>query len=412
VIVYLFKRNAPASTRSEQGVLVPQVVIVDAVRSPIGKRRGSLANTEAPNLLGDVFVSLFQRTGVDPDLVGQAVVGCVGQVGQQSGNVGRNAWLGAGLPLTTAASTVQAQCGSSQQAATLAYGLVAGGVVDLVVAGGVESMDQVPMNATAMPEYGTGRNERYQTHYEATTQFQGADRIAQQWGFTRDELDAYGLRSQQLAATAIAAERFGSQTVTVEAVVVDDAGQVVGTKPFNQDEAPRASTIEGLSKLKPNLQEPTPGLHTAGTTSQIADGASALLFTTPERAADLGVTARARIVDSVLVGSDPVLMLTGPIPATQALLQRTGLTIEDIDVFEVNEAFASVVLAWQRETGADLDKVNVNGGAIALGHPLGASGGILLAKALNELERTNGRYALITMCCGGGLGTGTIIERL
>jgi acetyl-CoA C-acetyltransferase len=388
------------------------VVIVDAVRSAVGKRRGSLAHTQSPDLLGDVFLALFERTGVDPALVQQAVIGCVSQLGQQAGNVGRNAWLGAGLPLTTAASTVQAQCGSSQQATTLATALVAGGLVDLAVAGGVESMDQVPINSTAIEAYGTGRNERYQRHYEATTQFQGADRIARQWGFGRGRLDEYALRSQELAAAAIRAGRFESQIAEVQAVVVDDAGTAIGTKPFAQDEGPRQSTLEGLGGLKTNLAPPAPALHTAGSSSQISDGASALLLTTPQRAAELGLRARARIVDSVLVGSDPVLMLTGPIPATQALLQRNGLGIGDVDLFEVNEAFAGVVLAWQRELGADLEKTNVNGGAIALGHPLGATGGILLTKALNELERIGGRYALVTMCCGGGLGTGTLIERL
>lgn len=388
------------------------VMVVDAVRSAVGKRKGSLAHTEAPNLLADIYLALFERTGVDPELVEQAVVGCVSQLGQQGGNVGRNAWLAAGLPLTTAASTVQAQCGSSQQATTLAYALVAGGVLDVAVAAGVESMDQVPINSTAIPEYGTGRNARYASHYEVTTQFQGADRIAVQWGFTRDQLDEYGLRSQTRAAAAIAEGRFRGQIAPVDAVVTDDDGQVVGTKTFDQDEGPRASTLAGLAGLKTNLAPPEPALHTAGTTSQISDGASALFLMSEGRAAALGLSPRARIVDSVLVGSDPVLMLTGPIPATERLLARTRLTIEDIDVFEVNEAFAGVVLAWQKETGAEMDKVNVNGGAIALGHPLGATGGILLTKALNELERRGGRYGLVSMCCGGGLGTGTIIERL
>jgi acetyl-CoA C-acetyltransferase len=388
------------------------VVIVNAVRSAVGKRRGALSSYEAPDLLGDVYRGLLDGAGVAPDVVEQVVAGCVSQVGEQSGNVARNAWLGAGLPLATAASTINAQCGSAQQAVTVVHGMVAAGLADVAIAGGVESMTRVPMGSSSVPGLGNARNARFASHWEITTQFDGADRIAAIWGFGRDDLDEYALTSQARAARAIAEGRFGSQIVTVEAPVADESGEVIGTKAFATDECPRPSTPEGLASLKVNRKDAPDGLHTAGNSSQIADGAAAVLMMRAGRAAQLGVRPRARIVDSVLVGSDPVLMLTGPIPSTERLLARTGLSVDDMDVFEVNEAFASVVLAWQAETHADPAKVNVNGGAIALGHPLGATGAILITKALTELERTGGRYALVAMCCGGGLGTGTVIERL
>jgi acetyl-CoA C-acetyltransferase len=296
------------------------------------------------------------------------------------------------------------QCGSGQQATTLAYGLLAGGLVDMTVACGVENMSAVPLGSSVPrdPDVGQRSNDTYAERYEVTTQFEGADRIAQSFGISRFATEEFGVASQQRAARAWNEGRFDGQIVPVE---LPD-----GTT-FARDEVMRDTSLEKLAALKTNL--PTPdAVHTAGTSSQIADGAAALLLTTPERAEMLGLRPRARVVDSVLVGSDPVLMLTGPIPATQALLTRTGLRLDDIDLFEVNEAFASVVLAWAKEIGADLERTNPNGGAIALGHPLGATGCILLTKALNELERTGKRYALVTMCCGGGLGTGTIIERL
>ena len=388
------------------------VVIVNAVRSAVGKRRGTLSSCEAPDLLGDVYRGLLDGAAVAPDVVQQVVAGCVSQVGEQSGNIARNAWLGAGLPLATAASTINAQCGSAQQALTAVHGMIAGGLVDVAIAGGVESMTRIPMGSASVPGLGSARNARFASHWEITTQFDGADRIAAIWGFGRDELDEYALGSQARAARAIAEGRFQSQIVTVEVPVADESGAVLGTKAFATDECPRPSTREGLAGLKVNRRDAPDGMHTAGNSSQIADGAAAVLMMRAENAALLGVRPRARIVDSVLVGSDPVLMLTGPIPATERLLARTGLSIDDIDVFEVNEAFASVVLAWQAETHADPAKVNVNGGAIALGHPLGATGAILITKALSELERVGGRYALVAMCCGGGLGTGTVIERL
>lgn len=388
------------------------VVIVEAVRSAVGKRKGGLAHRLAPDLFSDVLSGLIERAGIDSGIVGQVTGGCVSQVGQQSGNVTRNAWLAAGLDLRVPGTTIQSQCGSSQQAFTLAYGLVAGGVHDVAVAGGVESMDQVPMGTSTLPEFGPSRTEKYEEHYEITTQFEAADRIAEVWGLSRDQLEEFAALSQTRAAEAIAAGRFTAQIVPIEAPVVDDAGVVTGTTTISVDEAPRPTTREGLAGLRLNQKDRPGALHTAGTSSQISDGASALLVTTPERAEQLGLTPRARVVDSLMVGSDPVLNLTGPIPATQAILDRNGLALDDIDVIELNEAFASVVLAWAHEHESDLSNVNVNGGAIALGHPLGATGGVLLTKALNELERTGGRYGLVTMCVGGGMGTGTLIERL
>lgn len=389
------------------------VVIVEAVRSAVGKKRGGLSHYPSPDLFADVLKAAVDRARVDSALVGQVAGGCVSQVGMQAGNVTRSAWLAAGLDHRTAAFTVHTQCGSSQQAFTLAYGLVKSGVTEVAVAGGVESMNQVPMGSSALPELGTSRTPRYEQRYEIVSQFEAAERIAEKWGVTREDAERFAVSSQERAARAIAERRFESQIVPVEAPVVDEDGAVVGTKTIAVDEGPRATTLESLAGLRLNMPDRPGGcVHTAGASSQISDGASALVLTTEAKAAELGLRPRARVVDSILVGSDPVLTLTGPIPATQALLERTGLSLADIDVVEVNEAFASIVLAWAQETKADLERVNVNGGAIALGHPLGGTGGILLTKALNELERTGGRYGMVTMCVGGGQGTGTIIERL
>ena len=388
------------------------VVIVDAVRTPVGKRNGGLSTVHPAELLGTALTALFDRTGVDPGTVGQVVSGCVSQVGEQSFNIARTAWLSAGFPLTTAATTVDTQCGSSQQAANLAASLVSSGVVDVAVACGVESMTRIPIGSNSSKKLGLGVPipKSYFGRYEFTSQFEGAERIAEKWGVTRDDTDAFGLRSQQLAAQAWAEGRFDTQITSVEAPVLDEEGKPTGdTNTVTRDEGMRETTREALAGLKP-VARPD-GVHTAGSSSQISDGAAAVLMTTPERAAELGLTPKARVVDHCLVGVDPVLMLTGPIDATNLLLQRTGLGIADIDVFEINEAFASVVLAWEREVKPDPASVNPNGGAIALGHPLGGTGVILLTKALHELERSGGRRALISMCCGGGLGTGTIIER-
>jgi acetyl-CoA C-acetyltransferase len=389
------------------------VVIVEAVRTPIGRRNGGLASVHPADLLATVLTEIVQRAGVDPAEVGQVVTGCVSQVGEQSFNVGRTAWLSAGLPLTTAATTVDTQCGSSQQATNLATSLVGSGVVDVAIACGVELMSRVPIGSNSSKKLGLGVPipKTYFGQYEFTSQFEGAERIADKWGVSRADTDEFGLASQQRAAKAWAEGRFDTQVVPVDAPDVDEEGKPTGsTHHVARDEGLRDTTIEALAGLKP-VARPD-GVHTAGNSSQISDGASAVLMMTADKAAALGLTPRARVVDTCLVGVDPVLMLTGPIDATQRLLERTGLTIGDIDLFEVNEAFASVVLAWQREVGADLDRTNPNGGAIALGHPLGATGGFLMTKALHELERSDKTTALVTMCCGGGLGTGTIIERL
>jgi acetyl-CoA C-acetyltransferase len=389
------------------------VVIVDAVRTPIGRRGGGLSTMHPAELLGLTQKGLIDRTGIDPAMVGQVVGGCVSQVGEQAFNIARTAWLAAGLPLTTAATTVDTQCGSSQQATNLATALVGSGVVDIAVACGVEVMSRIPIGSNGNKNLGLGVPipKTYFGRYEMTSQFEGAERIAEKWGITRADTDAFGYRSQTLAAQAWAEDRFAGQYLTVEAPDVAEDGTPTGsTHMVARDEGIRETSLEKLATLKPVAREN--GVHTAGNSSQISDGSAAVLLMTEERAAALGLTPRARIVDTCLVGVDPVLMLTGPIDATQTLLARTGLGIDDIDTFEINEAFASVVLAWQKEVGVDPAKVNPNGGAIALGHPLGGTGAFLLTKALYELERTGGRYGLISMCCGGGLGTGTIIERL
>ena len=389
-----------------------EVVIVDAVRTPVGKRNGGLSTVHPAELLGNALTALVDRTGVDPGDVGQVVSGCVSQVGEQSFNIARTAWLSAGFPLTTAATTVDTQCGSSQQAANLAASLVSSGTVDVAVACGVESMTRIPIGSNSSKKLGLGVPipKTYFGRYEFTSQFEGAERIADKWGITREDTDAFGLRSQQLAARAWAEGRFDTQITPVETPVLDEEGKPTGeANTVTRDEGLRETTLEALAGLKP-VARPD-GVHTAGSSSQISDGAAAILMMTAERASELGLTPKARIVDHCLVGVDPVLMLTGPIDATNLLLQRTGLGIADIDVFEINEAFASVVLAWEREVKPDPDAVNPNGGAIALGHPLGGTGVVLLTKALHELERSGGRRALVSMCCGGGLGTGTIIER-
>ena len=389
------------------------VVIVDAVRTPIGRRGGGLSSMHPADLLGHVQSALIERAGIDPTEIGQVVGGCVSQVGEQSFNVTRTAWLAAGLPLTTAATTIDTQCGSSQQATNLATSLVGSDVVDVAVACGVELMSRIPIGINSSKKLGLGIPipKPYFARYEMTSQFEGAERIADKWGITRADTDAFGLASQERAARAWNEGRFDGQWIAVEAPDVDDEGNPTGTThTVARDEGIRESSLEKLATLKPVGRED--GVHTAGNSSQISDGAAAVLIMTEDKASALGLTPRARIVDTCLVGVDPVLMLTGPIDATQRLLARSGLSIDDIDTFEINEAFASVVLAWAKETGADLEKTNPNGGAIALGHPLGATGAFLMTKALNELERIGGRYGLVSMCCGGGLGTGTLIERL
>jgi acetyl-CoA C-acetyltransferase len=387
------------------------VVIVEAVRTPLGRRKGGLSGSHSTELLAKVQGELFARSGVDPAEVGQVVGGCVGQVGMQTMNVTRNAWLTAGLPLEVAASTVDAQCGSSQQATNLAYALVKSGVVDAAVGCGVEVMSRVPMGATIPKEPAVGKpvTRAYWKNFEFTSQFEGAERIAKQWGITREDCDGFGKLSQDRAAQACSEGRFGSQILSVEAPELDDERKPLeSTCIVSRDEGLRETSLAGLAGLRTNLPE---GVHTAGTSSQISDGAGAVLMMTREKAEALGVEPKATLVDSCLVGSDPVLMLTGPITATQKLLGDNGLKMSDVDVVEINEAFASVVLAWQRELSPDMATVNPNGGAIALGHPLGGTGAILLTKAVHELERADKETGLVTMCCGGGLGTGTLLRR-
>jgi acetyl-CoA C-acetyltransferase len=386
------------------------VVIVEAVRTPLGRRNGGLATVHPADLLGTVQVAAVERAGIDPLDVGQVVGGCVSQVGEQTFNISRTAWLSAGMPLEVAATTVDAQCGSSQQATGLAASLVKSGVVDVALSCGIESMSRVPLGAAGR-QFGRPTPKSYAARYELTSQFEGAERIAEKWGIARDDTDRFGLESQQRAQRAWAEGRFEREVLPLDAPDVDEEGNPTGTTHHvARDEGLRETSLEALAKLKPVAREN--GVHTAGTSSQITDGAAAVLMMTAAKARALGVRPRARVLDQCLVGVDPVLMLTGPIDATRRLLERTGLTMADIDNVEINEAFASVVLAWERELKPDMERVNPNGGAIAIGHPVGATGARLMTTALHELERIDGQFALVTMCCGGGLGTGTILERI
>ncbi|HUN59380.1 MAG TPA: steroid 3-ketoacyl-CoA thiolase [Candidatus Binataceae bacterium] len=390
------------------------VVIVEAGRSPIGKKRGVLSAAHPTELLAQVMTEVLKRAGIAPNLVGQVVGGCINKVGAQAMNVTRTAWLTAGLPAEVACSTTDSQCGSSQYAVNLAASLIASGAEDVVLACGVENMSLLPIGsdavAGAQAGYGKPVSRKYFEHYEFTSQFEGAERIATKYGITREDADRFGLESQLRAARAVKEGRFTSQLVPVEVPIPVAAGEKPSQKQtITRDEVPRDTSLEALAALKP-VARPD-GIHTAGSASQVADGAAAVLMMTEAKARELGLSPRARVTDTALVGCDPVLMLEGPIPATRKLLQKNGLRISDIDVFEINEAFASVVLSWAKTLEPDMARVNPNGGAIALGHPLGATGCGLVTKAINELERTNGRTALVTMCCGGGLGTGTLIER-
>jgi acetyl-CoA acyltransferase len=381
-----------------------EAVIVDAVRTPGGKRNGQLKDWHPAALAAHVLKALETRNGLDPALVDDVIMGCVMQVGQQSLNIGRNAVLTAGWPESVPATTVDRQCGSSQQSMHFAAQGVIAGAYDVVIAAGVEVMTRVPMGSSIVKDMGFPFPKEMFDRYEETglpPQGIGADMIAVEYGFSREDLDAFGAQSQQRAVVAVAEGRFDNEIVPVpieDGMATKDQGVRDGT------------TVETLSALKPAFKED--GLITAGNSSQICDGASAVLIMSAEKAKELGMKPRARFHAFALAGTDPVTMLKGPIPATKKILEKTGLSINDIDLFEVNEAFASVVLAWAKEMGADMSKVNVNGGAIALGHPLGGSGTKLMATLLNELERTGGRYGLQVMCEGGGLANATIIERL
>ena len=385
-----------------------EAVIVDAIRTPGGKRNGKLKDQHPAALAAHVLKALQERNNLDPALVDDVIVGCVMQVGEQSLNIGRNAVLAAGWPEEVPSTTIDRQCGSSQQAMHFAAQGVMAGAYDVVVAAGVEVMTRTPMGASIVQGMGFPFPKEQLDRYAETglpPQGIGADMIAAEYGITREDLDAFGALSQQRAAIARDEGRFENEIVPVE---VEIDGQM---ELMTADEGIReGTTAETLAKLKPAFKED--GVITAGNSSQISDGASAVLIMSKEKAEELGMKPRARFHAFAVTGTDPVTMLKGPIPATKKILEKTGLTIDDIDVFEVNEAFASVVLAWQKETGADMNKVNVNGGAIALGHPLGSSGTKLMATLLNELERTGGRYGLQVMCEGGGMANATIIERL
>jgi acetyl-CoA C-acetyltransferase len=385
-----------------------EVFIVEAVRSPIGRRKGGLAGLHPADLLGAVQKAAVDRANVDPKEIGQIVGGCVSQVGEQTFNIARTAWLAQGLPLEVAATTIDSQCGSSQQATSLAAGLIGAGIEDLVLACGVEMMTRIPLGSNMAG--GSPLPPSYREHFAYASQFQGAEMIAKEFAITREDTDRFGLQSQQKAIAAWEHGRFAREVVPIEAPALGEDGKPTGEKrTVAKDEGLRQTSLQKLAELKP--VEPG-GVHTAGTSSQVSDGASAVLLASPERVKRSGLKPRARIVTTVLVGVDPVTMLKGPIPATQKVLAQTGLKIHDMDTFEVNEAFASVVLAWQKACAPNPERVNPNGGAIALGHPTGCTGARLVTTALHELERTGGRYGLIAMCCGGGLGTGTIIERL
>ncbi len=372
-------------------------VIIDAVRTPLGKRNGWLAGVHPAALLGFAQAEVLRRAGVDPELVDQVVGGCVTQAGEQSNGMVRRAWLYAGLPQRTGATVVDAQCGSGQQSAHLVHDMVAAGTIDVGIACGVESMSRIPLGANVPP--GTGDPRPDDWAIDMPNQFEAADRIAGRRGLTRADLDAFGLASQQKARVAVDEGRFKREIApftTPDGVVDADQGL-------------RDTTPEGLAGLTAVLPD---GLHTAGTSSQISDGASAVLIMDEDKARALGLTPRARIKNHCLVGSDPYYHLDGPIEATQKLLDRTGMAISDFDLFEVNEAFASVVLSWAGQHQVDMDKVNVNGGAIALGHPVGSTGTRLITTALHELERRDSNVALISMCAGGAMATGTVLERI
>ncbi|MGZ8744507.1 MAG: steroid 3-ketoacyl-CoA thiolase [Nocardioides sp.] len=383
-------------------------VIVDAVRTPLGKRRGWLAGVHPANLLGHTLTQLLQHAGLDSEEVDQVIGGCVTQAGEQSNDMVRRSWLHAGLAQRTGATTIDAQCGSGQQSAHLVHDLVAAGSIDVGIACGVESMSRIPLGGNVPPGLGSPRPDGWTI--DMPDQFGGADRIARNRGLTRADLDAFGLASQQKARAAVDEGRFKRETISVEAPALGDDGSPTDeTRLVDTDQGLRDTTLEGLAGLKPVLED---GLHTAGTSSQISDGASAVLIMDEDKARSLGLTPRARIASHCLVGSDPYYHLDGPVDATYRLLQRTGRGIGDFDLFEVNEAFASVVLSWARVHAVDLDLVNVNGGAIALGHPVGSTGTRLITTALHELERRDAGSALISMCAGGAMATGTVLERV
>ncbi|MGB3412774.1 MAG: thiolase family protein [Microthrixaceae bacterium] len=401
---------------------MPEAVIVDVVRTAAGKRNGALSGWHPVDLAAETLKALVERNNLDPAMVDDVIMGCVSQAGAQALNIGRSALLAAGWPETVPATTIDRQCGSSQQAYHFAAQGVMAGAYDIVVAAGVESMSVVPMGGSIGRDIGFpfgAAADRYKDveqmpgHKGLVGQGISAEIIANKWGISREELDGLGLRSQELAQQAAEEGRFDNEIIPVESRIRDkETGEIknLGTMHTRDEGIRPGTTAEGLAKLKPAFM--ADGKVTAGNSSQIADGASAALIMSAEKAKELGLTPRARFVGFAAVGVDPVSMLTGPIPSTRKVLERTGMKIEDMDHIEINEAFASVVLAWEKEFSPDMSKVNPNGGAIALGHPLGCSGTKLLATMINELERTGGRYGLQTMCEGGGMANATIIERI
>jgi len=386
-------------------------VIVEAARTPVGKRSGRLSGMHAAEMLGAAQRGLLERSGIDPGLVEQVAGGCVTQGGEQSNNITRTSWLHAGLPQQAGCLTLDAQCGSSQQAVHLIAGLIAADAIEVGVACGVEAMSRVPLGTAAAAGLPSGMSPRPPTwSIDMPNQFEAAERIARRRGLSRADLDAFGLRSQRNAASAWAAGHFDREVMPVKAAVLGadrlPSGESVTVE---RDEGLRETTLAGLAALRPVLDG---GLHTAGTSSQISDGSAALLLADHGRATALGMRPRARIVAQTMIGDDPYYHLDGPVAATERVLRRSGMSLRDIDIFEVNEAFAAVVLSWMLVYGPDHDRVNVNGGAIALGHPVGSTGSRLLTTALHELERRDGTTALVSMCAGGAMATATIIERI
>ena len=383
-----------------------EVVIVEAVRTPIGRghaEKGYYKDVHPNELLGRTWVEVIERAGIPADAVEDVMTGCVQQYGEQSYNIGRNAWLQAGLPIETPATTIDRQCGSAQQAINFAAALIATGVHDVAIGGGVEHMGRIPLSANPKiaEDLGTPYPPAFLERHPVVNQGISAELIAERWNVSRHECDEIALRSHGRAGRATGEGRFEREIVPF----------AVNGAVYTTDQGIRPDTsLEALAELKPAFKEG--GLITAGNSSQVSDGAAAVLLMTREKADELGVEPRARIVDQTTVGVDPVLMLTGPIPATRKILERNGMTLDDLDLIEINEAFASVIAAWERELEPDVEKVNVNGGAIALGHPLGSTGARLITTLLHELERSDKQLGLVTMCCGGGLGTATLIERL
>ncbi len=383
-----------------------EVVIVDAVRTPIGRghaQKGYYKDTHPSNLLSKCFAEVIARAGIPAAEVEDVIAGCVQQFGEQGYNIGRNAWLEAGLPVETPATTIDRQCGSAQQAVNFGAALVASGVHDVVIGSGVEHMGHISFadGMQVMSEHGSAFSPQLLERYNLVPQGLSAEMIADQWEIPRSELDELAVRSHAMANQATEEGRFEREIVPYQV----NGATYVADQGIRPD-----TTLEKLAALNPVFKPD--GKITAGNASQISDGAAAVLLMTREKAAELGVKPRARIVDHTTVGVDPVIMLTGPIPATRKLLERNGMTMDDIDLVEINEAFAPVVAAWRRELEPDMDRVNVNGGAMALGHPLGSTGARLLTTLLHELERSDTEWGLVTMCCGGGLGTATLIQRL